>query len=168
MTVISEKAVGLEVVNNGGQPFVISINEGFKQYSISDITDGTSSTLAFSECIQGIRGISNNGIADVTDHRGFVFVAARCWFSTWLTPNSQTADMSPGSDLCCVSTEKAPCFSAGALGSDTCHVAARSLHPGGVNAAMLDGSVQFVVDSIEWRVWQAMGTSQGGETITVQ
>lgn len=43
-------------------------------------------------------------------------------------------------------------------------VSASSLHPGGVNAAMLDGSVRFVTENIDIRVWRAMGTRNGGET----
>jgi prepilin-type processing-associated H-X9-DG protein len=42
-------------------------------------------------------------------------------------------------------------------------IAARSLHPGGVNAAMMDGSVRWFASSIEVRVWRALGTRAGGE-----
>ncbi len=40
---------------------------------------------------------------------------------------------------------------------------ARSHHGGGVNVAMLDGSVHFVIDSIATPVWRAMGTRAGRE-----
>jgi prepilin-type processing-associated H-X9-DG protein len=43
--------------------------------------------------------------------------------------------------------------------------AARSAHPGGVNASMMDGSVSFLPDSIDVSVMRALGTSAGGETI---
>jgi len=43
-------------------------------------------------------------------------------------------------------------------------VAASSRHPGGVNVAFLDGSVQFVSDTISYRVWWAYGSRNGGET----
>lgn len=39
----------------------------------------------------------------------------------------------------------------------------RSLHPGGVNFAKCDGSVSFVSESIEHRVYRAVSTRQGGE-----
>jgi prepilin-type N-terminal cleavage/methylation domain-containing protein/prepilin-type processing-associated H-X9-DG protein len=42
-------------------------------------------------------------------------------------------------------------------------VAARSEHAGGVNAALADGSVRFVIDSINLDVWRAVGTRDGGE-----
>ena len=41
----------------------------------------------------------------------------------------------------------------------------RSMHPGGVNAAMCDGSCRFVGDTISLSVWRALGTSNGGEVI---
>lgn len=42
---------------------------------------------------------------------------------------------------------------------------ARSRHPGGVHAAMADGSVRFVSGSTSVAVWRAMGTRAGGEVI---
>jgi prepilin-type N-terminal cleavage/methylation domain-containing protein/prepilin-type processing-associated H-X9-DG protein len=44
-------------------------------------------------------------------------------------------------------------------------MAAGSRHPGGVNVGMLDGSVQFVSDSINHRVYWAMGSTNGQETV---
>ena len=40
---------------------------------------------------------------------------------------------------------------------------ARSRHPGGVNVAMCDGSVQFVVDDVDLTAWRAASTTQGEE-----
>ena len=42
-------------------------------------------------------------------------------------------------------------------------VTARSFHAGGVNAAMMDGSVRFVRDAVPRGTWQALGTRAGGE-----
>ncbi|WP_165227216.1 DUF1559 domain-containing protein [Aquisphaera insulae] len=44
--------------------------------------------------------------------------------------------------------------------------AARSLHPGGVNIALADGSVRFVMNSVSLAAWQALGTRNGGEVIS--
>ncbi|TWT65414.1 hypothetical protein Pla123a_48820 [Posidoniimonas polymericola] len=41
--------------------------------------------------------------------------------------------------------------------------AARSQHPSGVNAAYADGSVRFVADHVELRVWRAMATIHGDD-----
>ncbi|MBR4834368.1 MAG: DUF1559 domain-containing protein, partial [Thermoguttaceae bacterium] len=82
-------------------------------------------------------------------------------FNTVLAPNSPVC--SYGSDS--------------AWGSAT----AQSNHSGGVNAAMLDGSVRFVSETIDcgdsyanavtsgkspYGVWGAMGSASGGETVT--
>ncbi|HEX4591224.1 MAG TPA: DUF1559 domain-containing protein [Gemmataceae bacterium] len=44
-------------------------------------------------------------------------------------------------------------------------VTARSYHPGGVNAMLMDGSVRFVTDSIPQATWRALGTRNGGEVV---
>ncbi|MDR3639571.1 MAG: DUF1559 domain-containing protein [Isosphaeraceae bacterium] len=41
-----------------------------------------------------------------------------------------------------------------------------SLHPGGANFAMVDGSVKFLKSSIAMNVFQALGTRAGGEVIS--
>ena len=46
------------------------------------------------------------------------------------------------------------------------HLAARSYHSGGVNAAFTDGSVRFIKDSINATVWRALGTRSGGEVVS--
>jgi prepilin-type N-terminal cleavage/methylation domain-containing protein/prepilin-type processing-associated H-X9-DG protein len=40
----------------------------------------------------------------------------------------------------------------------------KSAHPGGANMALADGSVQFVQDTIDYRLWNFYGTTAGGET----
>jgi prepilin-type N-terminal cleavage/methylation domain-containing protein/prepilin-type processing-associated H-X9-DG protein len=46
--------------------------------------------------------------------------------------------------------------------------AARSHHPGGVNAAMADGSVRWFTSSINRATWRALGTRAGGEVVAVE
>lgn len=46
-------------------------------------------------------------------------------------------------------------------------ISASSLHVGGVNALWGDGSVRFVSQSIDAGVWQALGTRNGNETVSV-
>ncbi len=42
----------------------------------------------------------------------------------------------------------------------------RSYHPGGVNTALMDGSVTFVSSNIDLQVWRAYGTRGNGEVAT--
>jgi prepilin-type processing-associated H-X9-DG protein len=44
---------------------------------------------------------------------------------------------------------------------------ARSLHPGGVNLLLADGSVQFVTDTVDVAIWNALSTRKGGESIAL-
>lgn len=45
-------------------------------------------------------------------------------------------------------------------------VTSRSFHPGGVNVALVDGSVRSVADTIELRNWRGMATRFGGEVVS--
>ncbi len=46
------------------------------------------------------------------------------------------------------------------------YMPANSFHTGGVNALFVDGHVSFVSDSIDAKVWQAVGTINGNEAIS--
>jgi prepilin-type N-terminal cleavage/methylation domain-containing protein len=46
-------------------------------------------------------------------------------------------------------------------------VTARSFHTGIVQAALMDGSVRTMADSIELRVWRALGSRDGGEVFSM-
>ncbi len=56
------------------------------------------------------------------------------------------------------------CAGCGTDGSQI--VNASSLHSGGVNTAMGDGSVRFTKSSIQQRIWWGLGTRAGGEVIS--
>jgi Protein of unknown function (DUF1559) len=45
-------------------------------------------------------------------------------------------------------------------------ISARSLHTGGVNASLGDGSVRFVSNGIDLMIWRATGTRDGGEVFS--
>jgi len=65
-------------------------------------------------------------------------------------------EISPGDPLFCELNRR----------DDQVWAAARSRHPGGVNASMCDASVRFVADSIDLLVWRAMATRDGGEAVS--
>ena len=50
--------------------------------------------------------------------------------------------------------------------ADYLALTARSYHPGGVNALFMDGSVHFITNSIPQMTWRALGTRNGGETVS--
>ena len=50
---------------------------------------------------------------------------------------------------------------------NTAHIAASSYHGNLVGVVMADGSVRFVEDSVDFTVWQGVGSRAGGEAATV-
>ena len=124
------------------------------------ITDGTSNTLMLSEVKQG-KGL---------DARGFAWWGGGSGFVTLFGPNSRTdPDVMGGAWCNTADPRNAPCTTAISAPPSPFgrRQGARSLHTGGVNAAMSDGSVQFISDSISIPVWQALGTSQGKEAVSL-
>jgi prepilin-type N-terminal cleavage/methylation domain-containing protein/prepilin-type processing-associated H-X9-DG protein len=125
---------------------------------MTDITDGTSNTLMLSEVNQG-QGL---------DARGFSWWGGASSFSTLYPPNTSAPDVMTGAWCNTASPQNAPCTtSSGSPPSELSRRQfARSRHSGGVNAAMCDGSLRFVTNSVSVLNWRAMGTSQGGEVIS--
>lgn len=75
-------------------------------------------------------------------------VVVATFYSHTLTPNSRLRD-------CIRST-----------GFDRGHLATRSFHTGGAQLVLGDGSVRFVSENIDIRVWRAVGSINGGETVS--
>lgn len=146
---------------------------------LAAITDGTSNTLAYSESLRGPGSAGNYEVAAGTspDVKRFLNNAGNgassagacnspiaqsaikmgAWFAgnfedgnmgnTALPPNTKIMD-------CTFHSSAAPWKSA------------RSNHPGGVNAAFVDGHVAFAKDSVNATTWRALGTRAGGEVIS--
>jgi prepilin-type N-terminal cleavage/methylation domain-containing protein/prepilin-type processing-associated H-X9-DG protein len=140
-----------EMLSFLGAPFSID-----SSFGVQNITDGTSNTLLMSEVKVGLPDGTKQ------DHRGDVFNDDYngAMFNGYTAPNSTFPDYASGgcqypfsSNPPCVS--KTPTFNA-----------ARSYHPGGVNATMADGSVKFFKDSISVPIWRGLSTTQGGEIIS--
>ncbi len=149
-------------INPAKQKAVFNCNVWRK---MSQLSDGTSKTVVFSETIAG---------GDQTaDPRG-------CWWQDWgmsythhRGPNSATADaMWSATDPAtgnafsgyCPPNPTAPCdYSAQCWSTED--YAARSQHPGGVVTGWADGSVHFISDAIDLAIWQAMASIAGGEVL---
>jgi prepilin-type N-terminal cleavage/methylation domain-containing protein len=139
-----------------GAPFSRSV-----QFRLTDITDGTSTTLMLSEVKQG----------QGQDFRGLTWWAEGSGFTVYRTPNSPGPDYiangsgAPG----CVPTSQNPanadCQAFPSPNPNWNVFTARSRHIDGVNVALCDGSGRFVSNSISWTTWQALGTSRGGEAV---
>lgn len=126
---------------------------------LAEISDGTSNTLAFSETLQG----SNGNLT------GFAWWCGGCHFETLLPPNTSQPDVvvqscaNPVTDpLNSPCVQMAPASGNIVTSGAETH-AARSRHTGGVQAAMCDGSVRFVTNSIALDTWRSLGSAGGGE-----
>ncbi len=123
---------------------------------MSEITDGASNTLLFSELI-----LVEDG--ELNDIRGRYCnpIHGNVYFSTRRTPNTTEPDR----HTWCGGAEappQAPCVWPSGRGLA---IATRSYHPGGVNACKADGSVHFISDSISPIVYRALGSRDGEEVV---
>ncbi len=125
--------------------------------SVADISDGLSNTVFMSEVLQAANDNEYDFRGDI--HNNDLGAAQ---FMTLYTPNS-------GVDRAwCLGAnpnDPAPCQQPANWGAPV-YVTARSKHPGGVQAAFGDGSVQFVTDSISVSIWRDLSSKAGTETIS--
>lgn len=150
----------------------------------ADIRDGTSHTMVLSESLLGTDSdthgptpedpkrqmasmcskfsLNSNGpgLAGVVNPDLQAIVAGAtywrgCRGATWIwgreQANTFSAYMPPNTPV--------PDMAAKGIG----FFAARSNHPGGVNATFADGSVRFISDTIPLDIWRALSTRAGGE-----
>jgi len=151
---ITPTEVNITGVDNGGM-FGQNLGRKFR-----DCLDGTSNTLMLSETI--IRGNSTaawggmGGYWGGAPHGSFGFSSAE-------SPNTTVPDRV----YSCKSTTvlKSPCENGNADGLAGRWNFARSHHTGGVLAALCDGSVRFVTNSIERQTWRDLGNREDGRTI---
>lgn len=124
----------------------------------AEFTDGTSNTMMFSEYLKGTDSTLGLG-----DYRGCQWAdfAGGSQIYTQLTPNTSSPDLLYPGYCFSYPAQNLPCTSGTGGGSDT--AAARSLHTGGVNVLLGDGSVRFVTNSVNVIVWRGLGSIGGGE-----
>ncbi|WP_197525425.1 DUF1559 domain-containing protein [Pseudobythopirellula maris] len=134
---------------DSGRRAIFNLN---RTRAMKHVVDGTSHTFAFSEVIHGADG--------QLDFRGTWCVDHGVAYTHRLGPNSTLDDKDA---YACPYPPRpgVPCSKSPSFG--TAYWAARSLHVGGVNGARVDGSVQFVPDSVDSEVWIALGSINGGE-----
>ena len=152
-------------VEFGGAPFRYGTAVGLKE-----ISDGTSNTLLFSETIKSkgeIAGVGHDWFGSLGDI--FIGRGAHAFSALW-PPNTPVKDII---EWRCPDDEGIVCDDnvypdASVVSSsipNDINRSARSFHSGGVNAAHVDGSVNFYSDDVDPLVWCALSTSAGSEAI---
>lgn len=146
---------------------LFAINSGV---SFAGIEDGTASSLCASECVIGwptITRLSTGNLntlmqcylgADgkVIPRNRSTRPRGRSWFWAQLNQSWTFSVIIPPNDRL---TEDHECEGWTANGA----YAARSRHPGVVNATLCDGSTRAISDSIDYNVWTALGTINNGQ-----
>ncbi|WP_442481807.1 DUF1559 family PulG-like putative transporter [Aeoliella sp. SH292] len=142
-----------------------------KRVRLGEISDGTSATILLSE------GLSATEVVDWGGVMGSLIYGnmGGGLFATLYGPNEAAAPDQVFGD--CPRQrgdsqypDTAPCIKGadhpqeGQGGANT-HVAARSHHPGGVNVAMSDGSVDFKTDGVDVAYWRSLGTRGNGDVV---
>jgi prepilin-type N-terminal cleavage/methylation domain-containing protein len=154
-----------------------------KHTNLSKITDGLANTLMMSELLvvpefTQATGDWGGAISDVQISTGGQT------FTGWIAPNGApdiiARNFAPDDVLtsngipipcpfpCALTAVPPPTEMADLLndgGTKRQAIAARSHHPGGVQASRCDGSVSFYSDSIDEDVWRALTSAAGGEVI---
>jgi prepilin-type N-terminal cleavage/methylation domain-containing protein/prepilin-type processing-associated H-X9-DG protein len=132
---------GYDVTDNNGKP-------RFTRFA--EIMDGLSNTLLMSEILVSPGDMDEDNRGDIVndDHAGPGFM-------TLNTPNTSVSDVN---DCIVLADPLMPC-----IGGGNKQMAARSRHPGGVNAVLGDGSVRFISNNIAAGTWSSLGTMAGGE-----
>ena len=133
----------------------------------ASFSDGTAHTVTIGELIAGRVDDGPNIVAQF-DLRG-------CWGHPLMGPSAYTHRLTPNSSApddfgWCpdghLDHPHIPCTGPTGNNDSDWYVAARSWHPGGVNAVYADGHVSFHSDSIDLHLWQALATINGGEVIS--
>jgi prepilin-type processing-associated H-X9-DG protein len=142
-----------------------------KGVTMAAILDGTSNSVAFSEVlgyhVSTAAATPSQPNGSNTDQRGAMEYpgAGGNIFMTNFPPNSRGTDVLQSCEPSIPPTSPMACKTN--LSTDgLVWAAARSAHPGGVNASFGDGSVRFVKSTINPTIWVALGTRAGSEVIS--
>jgi prepilin-type processing-associated H-X9-DG protein len=142
---------------------------------LADLRDGTTATAAFSE-----RCLGSPALRDPrSDYLRTGPTVAACAQANPLTTNRLDNPLSwsggrwSDGSLCYTrynhifAPNRSSCLLGGLEDHDGPIVStATSRHAGGVNVIKADGSVRFVKDTIDGRVWAGVGTMAGGEIVS--
>ena len=128
------------------------------------VTDGTSNTIILGEILAGHNGdmLYATGVNPITD--GFKVGWARsdsgmAMGSTAVFINHYLDYMDPGGNQCVNPLRNVDNYSI--------TFGLRSRHPGGVHVALVDGSVHFIAQGIDHRIYNQLGCRNDGQVASL-
>ena len=170
----ANEGVGLENWRTANGPFGIRADNAI--HRMADVMDGTSSTAAFAEWVishnrdpSGSRWVVYLNVPPISDPRPFAVLQSECatadiagsnvhhvgkggnWFNRSFANTNYNHNMPINGRSCLTGGMEI--------------LTAGSRHPGGANVLMVDGHVSFLKEGGSRRVWEALGSMDGGEII---
>jgi prepilin-type N-terminal cleavage/methylation domain-containing protein/prepilin-type processing-associated H-X9-DG protein len=149
------KGIGYKT-NDAGGPYLDNLKPSTTIYYIPDqvpVSGGTNLAdipVVYNNCKASTTPLFTQGTA------GGVRVTGQQWWYGNYWAGAFNMTMPPNAKLCSAGNDN---YSSVAYGP-------RSRHPGGVNAALTDGSVRFIKETVSPPVWWALGTAAAGEVIS--
>jgi prepilin-type processing-associated H-X9-DG protein len=146
---------------------VMAANYGAK---ITDISDGTANTILVGELRAGLSPVDPRGVWALGFSGGSIVNAGRAAYNP--TPNNllggTTAD--GGDELQDGPTYCTPSAAASGMGCTAAQsvmtsAMSRSMHIGGVNVGMCDGSVRFIPNTVSQITWVRLLSKADGEVL---
>lgn len=144
-------------------------NGSNQSVTVTEITDGTSNSLAM---VEYLTGLNDN------DARGAILAgrrAGRTMLYATLAPNSASDDVLINTAHGCITEHdqpsmNLPCSPTGTGGTSSAaganYVGSRSRHQGGVNVVLCDGSVRFIGNDITTGNWRNLAWIRDGNVVT--
>ena len=127
--------------------------------NISDIRDGTSETFLIGENSPNL----NAALTWSSSNSGYATTSIPL---NWRT-NLKNGEVDPTDGFTCnIGDFFAPTNSLHCYYNQVFNLGFKSFHPGGANFAMADGSVRFIKQSINIKVYNALGSRRGGEIVS--
>ncbi|QEH35264.1 Type II secretion system protein G precursor [Aquisphaera giovannonii] len=129
------------------------------KFEVDDFTSSAANIQGIQNSLQACAAEWSNGASiQITSHRGYRWASFSegSAFNVAQTPNDHKYPF----NVC--RGQGNPSQSDNGSNS----LPATSMHPGGVNALFVDGSVKFIKDTISPQTWWALGTKSNGEVIS--
>lgn len=169
-------------------PLLVGMFADGSAVKLSDVLDGSSHTVLFAETRRGSN--SNPDLYSLgrpttaswnvvspsaavasniknTDPQADATLPNACWTATSQTATAGLQYVGPTPQFVFYTHTLPPNYASrdclSSVSGANLHLSSRSVHRGGVNVVLSDGSVRFIPNDIDFAVWRALGTRRGSD-----